>query len=358
MVMKRSLALDAMRGFTIAAMILVNTPGSWSHIYAPLRHAQWHGATPTDYIFPFFMFMVGAALFLSSRRATERPRSEQTVKILKRTALLFLIGLALNAYPFTSSPAEWRILGVLQRIALAYGAAAFICWLPGRWRAVIAAILMLGYWAVMVTVPEPWSLEGNLVRSVDLAVLGANHMWSGLGIAFDPEGLLSTLPSIVSIMAGFEVTRVLMGGGGNAAAKTKVAIAGIACVVIALAWHPVLPINKSLWTPPFVLVTTGAAIGVLLLLGVLERLSASKPLLNAFAIMGRNPLFIYVLSIVWVKTYGLIMIGGKSPTGWLYGGLSSVMSEVNASLAYALLHVALFWVIAWLLHRKGITISL
>ena len=213
---ERSLALDVFRGLAIAGMILVNTPGSWLHIYAPLRHAEWHGCTPTDLVFPFFLFATGAAMFFSFARTRCRPEPGVLRGIARRSALLVLIGVLLNAYPFLEPLSHWRIPGVLQRIGVAYALAALlILYCPGRWRYLVCLLLMLGYWWLLAAFggQDPYSLESNLVRRLDLAILGADHLWNGFGVAFDPEGLLSTLPSVVSVVAGFEVQVEVPNGG-------------------------------------------------------------------------------------------------------------------------------------------------
>src|SRR3954469_5685571 len=182
MIKQRFPALDIMRGLTLALMILVNNPGSWSFVYAPLEHADWNGFTPTDFIFPFFLFMVGAALFFSQRSLLQPhiTAADRHKKIIRRTLLLFAVGLFLNIFPFLTPIGEIRILGVLQRIALAYGIAAFIVLYAGmRTRWVISAAILLGYWVLLQLSDQPYSLEHSLVRQIDLAVLGAGHLWQG-----------------------------------------------------------------------------------------------------------------------------------------------------------------------------------
>lgn len=358
MAKQRFISLDVMRGLTLALMILVNTPGSWSYVYAPFLHADWHGATPTDFIFPFFLFIVGSAMYFSNRASQGVGYGERAGKILRRTLLLFVIGLLLNAYPFTGDLDHLRILGVLQRIALAYGLAAFIIWLPGVYRLVISAAFLVGYWGLLNVVPEPYTVVGNLVRQIDLAVLGADHLWQGKGIAFDPEGLLSTLPAVVNVIFGFEAARILVGSDNKQRAQITLAIISVVAIIAALLWHQVFPINKSLWSSPFVLLTSGVGIVVLLLLVQLEKLTLIKPVLNGFTMLGKNPLFIYVLSILWVKSYSLFTINGMSSYQYFFESLARVMSNYNASLVFALIHVAVLWCIAWWLDRKNIVIAL
>lgn len=362
MVKQRFLALDVMRGLTLALMILVNTPGSWEFVYAPLRHADWHGATPTDYIFPFFMFIVGSAMFFAVRGLSSLSFAAQSKKILRRVGLIFLIGVLLAAYPFTESLDQWRIMGVLQRIAIAYGFAAFIILYFGfTGRVVISAILLVGYWALLNLAGDPYSLEHNIVRQFDLSVLGASHLWQGKGIAFDPEGILSTFPSIVNVIIGFEAARVLLASEDKGKALIKLFASALALIALALLWNTVFPINKSLWTSTFVLLTCGVAILVLILLVKLEQsamASTIKPVYHFFEIIGKNPLFIYVLSGLLATTMYLIPIGNQSLYTALYAAFRSVADPYFASLMFALLQVAILWFVAWVLHRRNIIISL
>lgn len=362
MVKQRFLALDVMRGLTLALMILVNTPGSWEFVYAPLLHADWHGATPTDFVFPFFMFIVGSAMYFSVRGLAQLSFAQQSQKILRRVALLFLIGVLLSAYPFTESLSDWRVMGVLQRIALAYGFAAFIILYFGfSGRLIISAILLVGYWGLLNISADPYSLEHNLVRQFDLDVLGASHLWQGKGMPFDPEGILSTFPSIVNVIIGFEATRVLLASEDKEKALSKLFVSALALIGLALLWHTVFPINKSLWTSPFVVLTCGVAILMLILLVKLEQSSianAIKPVYHCFEIIGKNPLFIYVLSGLLATTMYLVPIGNESLYTALYGAFRSVTDPYLASFIFALLQVAILWLVAWVLHKRNIIISL
>lgn len=360
MIKQRFPALDIMRGLTLALMILVNTPGSWDYVYAPLLHADWNGFTPTDFIFPFFLFMVGAALFFSQRSLMQPhiTAGERHKKIIKRTVLLFAIGLFLNIFPFTKPIDHIRILGVLQRIALAYGIAAFIVlYASNKVRWIISAVILLGYWLVLQLSDQPYSLEGSLVRQIDLAVLGAGHLWQGKGIAFDPEGLLSTLPAVVNVLLGFEVARILSVGNSSGSALKKLALMSAVLIGTALLWNIVFPINKSLWTSPFVLITSGVGIAVLLSLVMLEKTSV-KWLLNLLAPFGKNPLFIYALSFMWETLLYTLKIGDQTYYDFFYQQLCRFLDLYVASLAFALIHVFLFWCVAKWMDKKGIVISL
>lgn len=362
MVKQRFLALDVMRGLTLALMILVNTPGSWSFVYGPLLHADWHGATPTDFVFPFFMFIVGSAMYFSVRGLSQLSFGQQSKKILRRVALLFLIGVLLSAYPFVKDLGDWRVMGVLQRIALAYGFAAFIILYFGfSARVVISTILLVGYWGLLNISADPYSLEHNLVREIDLSLLGASHLWQGKGIPFDPEGILSTFPSIVNVIIGFEATRVLLASEDKQKALSKLFVAALALIGLALLWNTVFPINKSLWTSPFVLLTCGVAILLLILLVKLEQSAIAngiKPVYRVFEIIGKNPLFIYVLSGLLATTMYLIPIGDGSVYTALYGAFCSFADPYLASFLFAIMQVAILWFVAWVLHKRNIIISL
>ncbi|WP_111642899.1 acyltransferase family protein [Marinimicrobium alkaliphilum] len=354
---QRFLSLDVMRGLTLALMILVNTPGNWSAVYAPLLHADWHGATPTDYVFPFFLFIVGSALFFSGRRPL--PMDVRMRKIVRRSVLIFLIGILLNAYPFTTPLSELRILGVLQRIALAYLLAAPIAlFLGARARWAVMGVLLMGYWALLQLGSDPYGVSGNVVRQVDLWLLGPDRLWQGLGVAFDPEGLLSTLPSVVSVLIGYEATRLLCLHENRKRALQSLTVVGVLLVLAGLLWHTVFPINKYLWTSSFVLLTGGAALLVLVGLILLEPFRAVAPMYRACEILGKNPLFIYVLSIVWAKTLYLIPVGDTSAYPWGYQWLAQWLAPMNASLVFALVSVAAMWAVAWVLHRRRIVIAL
>lgn len=359
--MVRYKALDALRGLTIALMILVNTPGSWSHVYSPLLHADWHGCSPTDLVFPLFMFIIGSAMYFSFKKSDFILTPTQFFRIIKRGAIMFAIGLVLNMYPFTNDLENLRILGVLQRIGIAYILAALIVLIfKQRGIVIISALILLGYWALLLSVGggNAYSLEGNIVRQVDLALLSANHLWQGKGIAFDPEGLLSTLPSVVSILFGFEVTRLLSSTSDKLLSVKRLIIIGILTIIVAQVWAFVMPINKSLWSSSFVLYTSGIACLVLAFFVWLCDIAKQDSLIEPLVIYGSNPLFIYVLSGLWVGTYTLIVIGEHNLGGWLYHGLSLVFSAKLASFIYAAAHVYVLWLISYALYKRKIFIKI
>ena len=221
----RLVSLDIFRGMTIAFMIIVNTPGSWKYVYPPLRHAQWHGCTPTDLVFPFFLFIVGVSLWFSMKKYGQELNSRSLFRILRRTVTIFALGLFLAIFPhFTRDYSTLRIMGVLQRIAIAYFFGAIICLTVNRdylW--IVIAVILIGYWIILALLggTDPYSIEGNFAGRIDAAILGKNHLYKGFGVPFDPEGLFSTLPAICTVLIGYYAGELLGKGsaGWNTALK-------------------------------------------------------------------------------------------------------------------------------------------
>ncbi len=260
--------MDVFRGFTVAGMILVNNPGSWAHVYPMFRHAKWHGCTFADLVFPFFLFMVGMSIFLAFSKRGLQLTPENTRKILYRTCMIFLLGMALAAFPFFRGfdyYSRFRVMGVLQRIALAYGAGAFLCLaLKKKQLYILSGALLLGYWGLLyLGSAQPYDLETNLVLKIDKLILGEAHLWRGNGIPFDPEGLLSTLPSIVTVLLGFLAASTLINRDATLQLKKMLAI-GLTLILSGWIWGLFFPINKQLWTSSFVLFTAGFALVFLL----------------------------------------------------------------------------------------------
>ncbi|WP_286271020.1 acyltransferase family protein [Thalassotalea hakodatensis] len=353
--MQRYIALDAFRGLTIALMILVNTPGTWSHVYAPLLHAKWHGLTPTDLVFPFFMFIVGSAMFFAFKKVDFQLDAPLAFKVIKRGFLIFLIGFLLNIYPFTGDPDTWRIMGVLQRIGIAYIFAAFIV-LLFRQRGVLitSALILVGYHFLLMTVGEgAYTLESNLVRQVDIAVLGANHIYGGFGVPFDPEGLVSTIPAIVSALFGFEVTRFISQINDKRDSMIKLIQLGFLALIAGLALDFVIPINKALWTSSYVIYTAGYACLTLAVFVYLIDIKKYEKPVKPLLVYGTNPLFIYVLSWVWVASYNFFPVGDGTIHHFMFNSLAIVFPEKLASFLFAFLHVVFFWWCSkWLYERK------
>jgi predicted acyltransferase len=362
---QRLLSLDAFRGGTIAFMILVNNPGSWADIYYPLRHAEWHGCTPTDLVFPFFLFIVGVSMYLAFGKFNHELNQKTVLKIGKRTALIFLIGVLLNWFPFYPTHiSDLRIMGVLQRIALAYGVGALICLrVPIGKLLYVGVGILLFYWALLgfSVVENPFELETNFARQVDLVILGESHVWGGFGIPFDPEGLVSTIPAIVTIIAGYFVGwRIKTLENKNTLVK-EMLFYGFITLFIGWFWDKFFPINKALWTSSYVFYTAGmATIGLGMMIEIID-IQGRKWLTKPFTIFGTNPLFAYILSGILANTlYYLLQWkddAGKTihANDWLYTDVfQPAFGDFNGSLMFAISFVIVCWIITWLLYRKGI----
>jgi predicted acyltransferase len=363
-------ALDVFRGVTIAAMILVNDAGDWEKTYWPLLHAKWHGWTPTDLVFPFFLFAVGVAIpyaFAGRLAKSGGDRGSLYRQILRRTVLLFALGLFLSWFPFYT--VDWstaRIPGVLQRIAIVYCVAALV-WLHlgNRTRVILMAALLLGYWAVMTLAPVPGygagdlSPEGNLAAWVDHAVLGS-HTWRRAPGPGDPEGILSTLPAIVTALAGAGIGDWLRSPRTSRQKLTTLLWMGGCFVAIGLLEHRYFPINKNLWTTSYVLFTAGAAFLVLAAIYYAVDLKGWEGWTRPFTVLGTNAIFAYVGSALMAKTLYLIRwptAGGETVTlqAWLYRRLfDSWLPDYVASLAWALMFVAIWWGLTAILYRRRI----
>lgn len=358
----RLLSLDVFRGITIAAMILVNDAGDWSHVYGPLDHAEWNGWTPTDLIFPFFLFIVGVSMVLSfdSRRAKGAARGGLLLHALKRAAIIFALGLFLNLYP-TFDFETARITGVLQRIAVVYFISSVIvlyCERTLRW--VIAAALLLGYWAMVKFIPVPGcgagvlTMDCSLAGYVDRAVM-YNHLW--VEHQFDPEGLVSTIPAIATCLLGVFAGEWIRKKSGEPLIRGLL-IAAIFGLGLGKVWNMWFPINKNLWTSSFVLFTAGFACAVLAFCYWTIDVRGWKKWAQPFAWYGMNPLAIYFLASFTGLASVRHHIGEQTPKEILYG---SVYANLTAnpyfnSMLYGLTYVLVFQAVAWVLYRKKIFI--
>jgi predicted acyltransferase len=363
----RLLSLDIFRGITIAFMIIVNTPGSWSYVYPPLRHAVWNGCTPTDLVFPAFLFIVGVSMWFSMKKYAHRLNSNTLRKILYRTAVIFLAGILIHLFPFVGKDLErMRIMGVLQRIALAYGLGSILCLVVKRkflW--LIGILILLGYWLLMWlgVGDNPFSLENNLVTRVDIAILGESHLYRGFGIPFDPEGLLSSIPAIVTVLMGFLAGELVGKGSPNGVNTLKLFIYGIAALIAGLIWGSIFPINKPLWTSSYVLFTGGISLMILGSLYYIIDVLELKGWTFFFKVFGVNALFIYIMAGLWTKTMFLIHIGSGDASislyGWIYTNLCvPLLGNMNGSLLFALMQLGLMWLFGLLLYKKNIYIKI
>ncbi len=365
---KRLISLDVLRGMTIALMILVNTPGSWSFVYAPLRHAAWHGCTPTDLVFPFFLFIVGMSVYFSFKKYDTNLSKPAALKIIKRTLIIFIIGVVLNLYPYFNF-SEVRIMGVLQRIALAYGAGAMLClaFKKNKLLIVLAGIL-LGYWALLYFGADsnPYSLEENVVRRFDLFLFGEHHIYKGFGIPFDPEGVLSSIPAIGTVIIGYLIGQVIDIETSMTLKMKKLLIYGIIMVVLGGIWSLLFPINKPLWTSSYVLYTAGLGTLFLALLIFIIDYKKYSGWSKPFVHFGSNPLFIFVFSGIYAKTISYLIkipVSESASSTSFYNYLftevfAPTFGNMNGSLMFGISHIIVFWFICYILYRNKIFIKI
>lgn len=374
---QRLLSLDFFRGATVAAMILVNNPGDWGHIYAPLEHASWNGCTPTDLIFPFFLFIVGVSIAyaMGSKKADPSLHNQTLIKAFKRALILFGLGLFLSLYPkvFTEPVEAFktvRIPGVLQRIALVFLASSFI-FLKNSERNIFKILisLLVLYWVLLTFVPVPHvgypnlEKETNLGAWLDRTLLSEAHLWKAAK-TWDPEGLLSTIPSIASglfgVLAGIYLKRK------DVEAATKIAwlfSTGFAAIAMGLLWDLEFPINKSLWTSSYVLYAGGLATVILSLSYWIIDIQKYARFTTPFVVYGVNAITVFFLSGLIPRTLNMIKV--KMPDGteagaqtWLYQSFYTPhFSPVNASLAWAVTQILFWLVILWIMYKKKIFIK-
>lgn len=379
---RRRLSIDAFRGATIVAMILVNNPGDWGTVYWPLLHAKWHGWTPTDLIFPFFLFIVGVSIVLALGHRLDAGVDRRSIveKIAKRSIVLFALGLFLSGYPFglfgTRTFARlletWRIPGVLQRIAICYLIAALLFLFVRRRQGLVAvcAILLIGYWLAIIFVPVP-AIDGNgwitpnidskgdhLAGWIDRTLLG-KHVWVSSKV-YDPEGLLSTIPAIATTLFGVLAGLLLIRRKESAAPTDPIArlfVLGTALTVAGTVWGWIFPINKPLWTSSYAVFTAGLASIALATSIFVFDLEGRPRLARPLVRYGQNAIVVFVGSGILARTLGALSIGDRSLQRIIFGGLfASWLPPYLASLAYAIAWVLGWYAILLLMDRRGIQI--
>jgi predicted acyltransferase len=381
-------------------MILVNNPGSWGNIYPPLAHAPWHGLTPTDLVFPFFLFAVGNAMAFVMPKLETGGDAVFWRKILKRTALIFLIGLFLNWWPFVTEVNRviegttdfqketifkgftWldyskdkagtivesvkgvRILGVLQRIALCYFFASILIYYFKLRKAFYAGlVLLLVYWLLCVlgNPSDPFSLKGWFGTDIDKMILGESHLYRGEGIAFDPEGLMSTITAIVQVIFGYMVGDYIQKKGKSFEMVTGLFVAGVAMLVTGFCWDMLFPINKKIWTSSYTVYTSGlATITIATMIYLIEFKNAKGWLSRFFDVFGKNALFVFALSAFLPKGLALIKLDkGVNPWNWLYQkALIHIPGDPRiGSLLYAICVITFMWFICWWMDKKKIYVK-
>jgi predicted acyltransferase len=379
---RRLLSLDVFRGITIAGMILVNNPGDWGHIYKPLAHAEWHGWTPTDLVFPFFLFIVGVSVVFALAPALEKgiSKTQLTQKAVFRALKLFGLGVFMAAFPFVVFEPEFamkdfeklRIMGVLQRIALCYLFASLLFiylkinlldWL------VIGCLLL--YWVLMTLAPVPEygvgmidSPDGNFASYTDRILLGKNHLWAGASRMRDPEGLLSTMTALVNTLLGIRVGLIIRNKSLDHYQKlVQIFSQGVILVIIGYVWDWFFPINKSIWTSSYAIFTSGQAMCGLALCYYLIDVKPYKKWFFFFEVYGVNALIVFVMSGLLAKTLGLIKIAETaeksiSAGGWFYKNVClKIFETYNASLLYALIWIALWFGVLLVMYKKNIIVK-
>ncbi len=370
---ERLISLDVFRGLTVALMILVNSPGSWAHIHPPLRHAVWHGWTPTDLVFPFFLFAVGVAISLSFARRlmSGATRDDLVRKVLARAAIIFALGLLLNGFPYTDL-GGLRVWGVLQRIAVCYLGAGLTVVLvrTNRGRLAVMIGLLLTYELLMrLPLVAGWghgsfAPADNFARWVDLGWPGARHLYQGTGLPFDPEGLVSSLPATAGTLAGFFAGEFLRRDRPLVWRLNRLVVAGALCGGVGWFLGMYEPINKQLWTVSYTILTVGLALLSLAMCSWLIDVRGWKRGVNPAIVFGSNALLAFVGSGLLARILDLIKVTGAkglpvSHKAALYREVFlPVGGTVNGSLLYAVVTVVLWWAVLWVLYRRRIFIKI
>jgi predicted acyltransferase len=366
-------SLDVFRGITIAAMILANMAGVADDVYRPLSHSEWHGCTPTDLIFPCFLFIVGVAMTFSLAKYTaeNKPTKAVYLRILRRTAILFILGLVLNGFwnqgVWTFDLSSIRLMGVLQRIALTYLFASLIVLkLPRKSQWLVAGGLLIAYWLTMMYIPVPdygagvLTREGNFGAFIDRLIIPKAHLYKGDGFNFlgDPEGLFSTIPAIVSVLAGY-FTGEWIKDKKQATSQTSMDLVlfGLCCLVIAIIWDVAFPINKKIWTSSYVLFTTGWALMLLAACYELIEVRLIKRWSKPFEIMGLNAIALFVASVFLIKITAKTQIGtgetAVSIYNWIYQNIfASWAGNFNGSFLFAFVTLLFWYGVAVLMYQK------
>ena len=366
---QRFTALDVFRGMTICLMIIVNTPGNGATTYSPLLHASWHGFTPTDLVFPSFLFAVGNAMSFVMKKWETLSQKEVLWKIFKRTFIIFLLGYLMYWFPFVKwdqsnqivfAPfEETRVFGVLQRIALCYGIASLmIYYLKPKAALIISIAFLLLYWLLLYAfgdAADPLSMQGNFGSVVDRWLLSEKHLYHGEGVAFDPEGLLSTLPAIANVVAGYAVGKFIQQKGSTYEGLTKLLLTGAGLLFIAYCWNLSFPVNKKLWTSSFVVTTVGLDCIIIAAIIYIIQFKHKTKWTYFFEVFGRNPLFIYLLSELGVTLLYFFRTNPKTSVyQWVYKNIFQYAGDYFGSLLFAVTVMLFCWLAGYFLDKRKI----
>ena len=366
---KRFSSLDVFRGMTICLMIIVNTPGNGATTFSPLLHAQWNGFTPTDLVFPSFLFAVGNALSFVMKKWANLSNSEVNAKILKRTFIIFLLGYLMYWFPFvwwddTGNLAgipffKTRIFGVLQRIALCYGISALIIhYLKPKVALIISILFLILYWILLVVFGgnDYMGMQTNFGFVVDKWLIGENHMYHGEGVAFDPEGLLSTMPAIANVVGGFWVGKYLQEKGISYVTLAKLSVAGILLLLGAYFWNMTFPVNKKLWTSSYVLHTVGLDCIIISVIIYIIDFKKKTKWTYFFEVFGRNPIVIYLFSELGATLLYFFRTDAGNPESnffrVIYNKVFEPIGGNWGSLAFAVSFMMLCWLVGYVMDKK------
>ncbi|MBD2137665.1 DUF5009 domain-containing protein [Anabaena sp. FACHB-1237] len=369
----RLVSLDVFRGMTIAAMILANMAGVADNVYAPLNHAEWHGCTFTDLVFPSFLFIVGVAMSFSLAKyhTGEKPKKSVYVSIFKRTIILCILGLFLNGFwnkgVWTFNFESLRFMGVLQRIGLTYCFASLVVLhLKPKYQWILAAGLLVIYWVTMMYIPVPdhgagvLTREGNFGAFIDRLVISKPHLYKGDGFNYlgDPDGLYSTIPAIVSVLFGvFAGEWLKKQQEANSKISMDLVLFGLCCLVLGIMWDAIFPMNKKLWTSSYVLFTSGWALLVLAGCYEMVEVRLKKDWFKPFEVMGVNAIALFVASVLLIKVTTKTQLGtgdnAISIYNWIYENVfASWSGKLNGSLLFALVTLLLWYGVAVVMYQK------
>jgi predicted acyltransferase len=367
----RFTALDVFRGMTVCFMIIVNTPGNGSTTFSPLLHAKWNGFTPTDLVFPSFLFAVGNAMSFVMNKWATLNQSEVLWKILKRTSIIFLLGYLMYWFPFMKRDvlgnivafpfSDTRVFGVLQRIALCYGIAALIVYYcKPKTAAILGVVFLFAYWIILYVfgdAGDPLGMQTNAGFQLDKWLLGENHLYHGEGVAFDPEGLLSTLPAVANVIAGYIAGKFIQQKGNSYESLTLLLLAGAALLFAAYCWNLNFPVNKKLWTSSFVTLTVGLDLIILSALIYIIGIKNKTRWTYFFEVMGRNPLFIYLLSELGATLLYFFRTDSRTSVyEWTYKNIFQFTGDYLGSLLFAISYMLFCWLVGYFLDKRKIYI--